>query len=126
MVGVLFMKTLITGLILAALISPSALAYQKFEEYRFLGSEIRSVSAPPVEHESPGSLILTVGWDAAEPEKITIESDNSLDGCLQEIENAIGNDKRYVQIVIDISSQSINRVAVLECSSFDALFPFEN
>ena len=100
---------------LLACLAP-ATAFQKFEQFRILGSEIRSVRLGPQEVEDPATLIIELAADSSGPHEITIESDDGLDACVQTIEYAIGDAASYIQITVQLTADTMNGVMVTECA----------
>ena len=96
----------------------SVYAVQKFEEFRIFGSEIRSVKIEPQEVEAPATMIITVGFDDKNVTKITVESDEELDSCKQQLDAIIGNKQSYAQIVVHVNAETMNGVFVTQCSVF--------
>jgi hypothetical protein len=105
------MRLITIPIVLMALIS-NAQAFQKFEEYRILGSEIISIKMLKQEVEDPSSFALYLK-DLAEP--IIFESDGFLDGCLQNIDYMIGDASQYVQIKVQTTADTMNGIMVTEC-----------
>ena len=99
-----------------ASVAPAA-ALQKFEEYRILGSEIRSVRLGPQEVEDPATLVIELVTESSETEEISIESDGGLDDCKLTIDYTIGDKSRYIQIRVHTTADTMNGVIVTECST---------
>lgn len=119
------MLRLMLAMAMAGACCGGANAFQNFEEYRILGSEIQSVSMAPYEHEDPATLIIKVGSSADDAQEIVIESDGDLDTCKSDIETIIGNSDQYAQIVIYKSAQTMNGVLVTECAMLDVLRSYQ-
>jgi hypothetical protein len=115
------MKRLLTSSAAIVITTCSAAAFQKFEEYRIPGNEIRSVDLAPQAHEDPAVMIIVVGTDSANSQRIEIESDFPLDRCREDIEIIVGADNAYVQMVVDMTAQTMNGVLLTECSIFYGL-----
>lgn len=94
-----------------------ALAMQKFEEYRILGSEIQSVRLGPQEVEDPATLIIELVTGSSETQEFMIESDGGLDDCKMTIDYAIGDANRYVEIRVQTTADTMNGVMVTGCAS---------
>jgi hypothetical protein len=94
--------TQVFPMLLGLMLMPAApaSALQKFEQYRIMGSEIRSVRLGPQEVEDPATLIIELVSDASEPAEIMLESDGGLDDCKLTIEYAIGDRNSYIQITL--------------------------
>lgn len=110
------MIRLILVLALAASCGPSALALQKFEQYRIMGNEIRSVRFGPQQVEDPATLIIELVSDTSDPREIMLESDGGLDECKLTIEYAIGDAGSYVQVTVHLTADTMNGVIVTECA----------
>jgi hypothetical protein len=106
------------ALLLGLMLMPAApaSALQKFEQYRIMGSEIRSVRLGPQEVEDPATLIIELVSDASEPAEIMLESDGGLDDCKLTIEYAIGDRNSYIQITLHLTADTMNGVMVTECA----------
>ncbi|MCP4380808.1 MAG: hypothetical protein GY798_05200 [Hyphomicrobiales bacterium] len=115
------MKRLLASSAAIAISISSAPAFQKFEEYRIPGNEIRSVDMAPQGHEDPAVMILVVGADEGSSQKIEIESDFPLDRCMEDIETIVGANNAYVQMVVDMTAPTMNGVLLTECSIFHGL-----
>lgn len=100
----------------AAALGSSAQALQKFEQYRIMGSEIRSVRSGPQQVEDPATLIIELVSDSSDPREIMLESDGDLDDCKRTIEYAIGDGGSYVQITLHLTADTLNGVIVTECA----------
>ncbi|MGJ8571353.1 MAG: hypothetical protein ACSHXI_11710 [Hoeflea sp.] len=109
-------RSFLAALIALALVNPSS-ALQKFEEYRIIGSDIRSVRLGPQEVEDPATLIIELVSDASESREITIESDGGLDECKLTIDHAIGDKTRYIEIRVQTTADTMNGMMVTECAS---------
>lgn len=110
------MKTVFVGLAVGLSIASSAFAYQEFSEYRIMGSEIRSVTLGEQQHEDPATLVIELNAAENSPQKLVIESDGFLDECLQEIQNIIGDNTSYVQIVVSETADTMNGTLHTECA----------
>lgn len=88
------------------------LAFQKFEQYRILGSEILSVRLGPLEHEAPATMYISTGTG----QEIMIESDGALDDCKGSVEEIIGNRHAYIEISVHVSADTMNGVMLTGCS----------
>lgn len=106
----------LAALIALATVHPSS-ALQKFEEYRIIGSDIRSVRLGPQEVEDPATLIIELVSDTSDTQEITIESDGGLDECKLTIDTTIGDKTRYVEIRVHTTADTMNGVMVTECAS---------
>jgi hypothetical protein len=111
------MIRLLTALVFVLASMATAPAFQKFEEYRIAGSEIRSVRLGPQEVEDPATLIIELVSESTDTMELMIESDGSLDECKTEIEYMIGDRQRYVEIVAHITADTMNGVMVVRCST---------
>ncbi len=105
------MRIILMLISVMALIS-NAHAFQKFEEYRILGSEIISIKMLEQEVEASASFALYLK-DLAEP--IIFESDGFLEDCKQNIDYMIGDATRYVQITTQMTADTMNGIMVTEC-----------
>lgn len=108
-------RPFLAALIALASVHPTS-ALQKFEEYRIIGSDIRSVRLGPQEVEDPATLIIELVTGAPENLEVSIESDGGLDECKLTIENAIGDKASYVQISVHLTADTMNGVMVTECA----------
>ncbi|MCY0096124.1 hypothetical protein [Hoeflea ulvae] len=99
-----------------ALAGPAS-ALQKFEEYRIMGNEIRSVEMGPQEVEDPATLIITLQSEGGESRQILLESDGFLDDCMQTINYTIGDTSRYIQIRAHLTADTMNGAVITECTS---------
>ena len=109
-------RSFLAALIVLASVNPSS-ALQKFEEYRIMGSDIRSVRLGPQEVEDPATLIIELVTDASETREITIESDGGLDECKMTIDYTIGDKTRYIEIRVHTTADTMNGMMVTECAS---------
>jgi hypothetical protein len=109
-------RSVLAALIALASVTPSS-AFQKFEEYRILGSDIRSVRLGPQQVEDPATLIIELATDSAEAREITIESDGGLDECKLTIDYTIGDSTRYIEIRVHTTADTMNGMMVTECAS---------
>jgi hypothetical protein len=109
-------RPVLAALIALASITPAS-ALQKFEEYRIIGSDIRSVRLGPQQVEDPATLIIELVSDSAEAREITIESDGGLDDCKLTIDYAIGDTSRYIEIRVHTTADTMNGMMVTECAS---------
>ena len=110
------MIRLVLVMALAATCGSSALALQKFEQYRIMGNEIRSVRFGPQQVEDPATLIIELVSDTSDPREIMLESDGGLDECKLTVEYAIGDASSYVQITVHLTADTMNGVIVTECA----------
>lgn len=97
------------------------LAFQKFEEYRIRGDEIRSVKLGPQEVEDPATLVIELNSDASGVQQITVETDFDVEPCKTSIEEIIGNKQAYIQIVVHVTAQTMNGVVITQCSAMYGL-----
>ena len=111
------MACLFVVLIFALAFAAPASALQKFEEYRIMGNEIRSVRLGPQEVEDPATLIIDLVSDPSEARDITLESDGGLDDCKLTIDYAIGDKTRYIEIRVQTTADTMNGVMVTECAA---------
>ncbi|WP_417408431.1 hypothetical protein [Hoeflea sp.] len=109
-------RPVLAGLIALASVTPAS-ALQKFEEYRIIGSDIRSVRLGPQQVEDPATLIIELVSDASEAREITIESDGGLDECKLTIDHTIGDNTRYIEIRVHTTADTMNGMMVTECAS---------
>lgn len=110
------MIRLFLALVFASTFAASASALQKFEQYRIMGSEIRSVRLGPQEVEDPATLIIELVSESSGSREIMIESDGSLDECKTTIDYVIGDKASYIQITIQLTADTMNGVMVTECA----------
>lgn len=97
-----------------------ASAYQHLVTHRIFTGELISATLGDQGVEDPATLILEVGPSPEEITEIIIESDDSLDECLQNIERIKDYSTGYVEILVDHSAQTMNGVMVLHCTDFYA------
>ncbi len=69
-----------------------AWAFQKFEEYRIPGNEIRAVRVTPPADEDPATIVIELDAEVQDDRQIVLESDNGLDDCKATVESAIGDE----------------------------------
>lgn len=109
-------RLLLISIFAVTSVAPAS-AFQKFEEYRIIGSEIRAVQLGPQEVEDPATLIIDLVSDGSGPQQISLESDGGLDECKQTIDYTIGDSSRYVQIRVHTSADTMNGMMVTECTT---------
>ncbi len=102
--------------LLAGFCGPAS-AFQKFEEYRIPGNEIRAVRVTPPANEDPATIVIELDAEAQNDRQIILESDNALDDCKATVESAIGDEDTYVEIVLHTTANTMNGVIVVECLS---------
>ena len=115
---IMMTKRVALPLLLAACALGSAApasAFQKFEEYRIFGSEISSVTIGPQGVEAPATLIVKFVDTERFPEDLVLESDQSVDDCRDTIERAIGDENQYVQIVVQLTADTMNGILIVGC-----------
>jgi len=110
------MARLLLILLFSLAFTPPVTAFQKFEHYRILGSEILSVRLGPQEVEDPASLILELTAESSGPREITIESDFGLDDCKATVEEILGSATSTVEITVHVTADTMNGVMVLQCA----------
>ena len=93
-----------------------ALALQKFEEYRIVGSEILSVRLGRQQVEDPATLIIELVTESSQSQELSIESDGGLDECKLTIDYAIGDKASYIEIRVHTTADTMNGVMVTECA----------
>jgi hypothetical protein len=107
--------SLCAALMLAA---TTAQAFQKFEDYRILGSEIRSIKAiDPEFEEDPEMLEIELIGDGSEGVTLQIETDGSLEECAQTLEYLVGDPSQYAQIVVQVNAATMNGSLIVQCSA---------
>lgn len=95
-----------------------ALAWQKFEEYRILGSDLRSVRAiDPAFEEDPMQLQLVVGAAGEAPVTLDIETDGDAAECAQTLDHMTGDPNRYAQIIVQVNADTMNGSLIIQCSA---------
>tara|TARA_R110002020_G_scaffold35195_7_gene106335 strand:+ start:3161 stop:3514 length:354 start_codon:yes stop_codon:yes gene_type:complete len=109
------LRSSLTVLVVLASMSPAP-AFQKFEQYRILGSEILSVRLGPMEVEDPATLILELTPNSSGPGEITIESDAGLDACKATVEEILGSATSTVEITVQVTADTMNGVMVIQCA----------
>lgn len=114
------LRIILLGLITIATTFP-VLAFQKFEEYRIRGDEIRSVKLGPQEVEDPATLVIELSSSAPGVKQIVVETDFDVEPCKASLEEAIGNKLAYVQIVVHVTAQTMNGVVITQCSALYGL-----
>ena len=105
--------------------SSLAMAFEKFEEYRIVGTEIASVDlvAPGMAEDPHLFTIHTVNEEAIE-----LEADNEvtfMENCRDAVERVIGNSTAYIQIVILANAQTMNGSLFLQCTDLPFSIPAE-
>jgi len=110
------MSRLCLLLICVLALAAPATALQRFEEFRIMGSEIRSVRFGPQQVEDPVTLIIELVSESSEPLEITIESDGGLDECKMTIDYAIGDTASYIQITSHLTADTMNGIIVTQCA----------
>lgn len=101
---------------LALLLGTSAVqAFQKFEDYRILGSEIASITATdPDFEEDPEILEIKLVEDSV---TLSLETDGSLEECAQTLEYVVGDPNQYAQIVVQVNAPTMNGSLIVQCSA---------
>ena len=117
------MARLILILLVALASATPATGFQKFEHYRILGSEIVSVRLGPQEVEDPATLILELTQDSPGPREIVVESDFELDTCKATVEAILGSATSSVEIVVQVSADTMNGVMVIQCAQISVPTP---
>lgn len=110
------MVRLVTSCCLALALAAPALALQRFEQYRIMGSEIAAVRTAPHVDEDPAALIITLKSEQKEPVEITLESDGPVEDCQTIMEYAIGDANSYIQITVQHTADTMNGVMMTECA----------
>ena len=93
-------------------------AFQKFEDYRILGSEIASIKATdPDFEEAPEVLEIELIQEGAANVILSLETDGSLDECAQSLDYIIGDPTQYAQIVVQVNAPTLNGSLIVQCTA---------
>lgn len=104
------------------LTATTAQAFQKFEDYRILGSEIRSIKAiDPDFEEDPEVLEIELIEDGAPSVVLQLETDGGLEDCLQHIQYVVGDPNQYAQIVVQVNAPTLNGSLIVQCAAVPLL-----
>lgn len=96
----------------------AAHAWQKFEDYRILGTDLRAVKAiDPEFNEDPAVLELVVGAQGENPVTLQIETDGILEDCARTLQYIIGDPNNYAQIIVQTNASTMNGTLIVQCSS---------
>ncbi len=108
----------LTALLAFLVAAQPVLAFQKFEDYRILGSEIASIKATdPDFEEDPEVLEIELIGDGGPDVTLQIETDGSLDECRQSLEYVIGDPNQYAQIVVQVNAPTLNGSLIVQCTA---------
>ena len=118
-----FHKAFLLGLALVSFFHLPAAAYQLFHTYRIAGSDILAVSEGEYVVEDPLVLRLKLKSGTSEPADLVIETDGDIEECKLQLENIIGSNSAYAEIVVDMNAQTMNGVLMIQCAVFQGLFP---
>lgn len=106
------------ALVACLALSGPAEAWQKFEDYRILGTELQGVKAvDPAFEEDPAVLELLVGAEGETPVTLELETDGFLEDCAQTLEYVIGDPNAYAQIVVQVNADTMNGSLIIQCSA---------
>ena len=87
----------------------AAQAFQKLEDYRILGSEIRAITVvDPDFEEDPEVLNIELIGEGGQDVILQIETDGSLGECRQSLEYVIGDPDQYAQIIVHVNAPTMN------------------
>jgi hypothetical protein len=114
------MKSLISATVVIFATLSSAQGYSLLEDHRIFGSDIRAVSHVPIgsEIEAPGVLTITLVDGAATVKEIVFESDDEVESCANAVESIIGSPTSYVQIVVELTADTMNGSLINLCRTF--------
>ncbi|MGH1577799.1 hypothetical protein [Planktotalea sp.] len=105
----------LVGFFLAISCGSAAFGFQKFEDYRILGSEIASIKAiDPEFEEDPEVLEIELVEGGV---TLQLETDGFLDECLQSLEYLVGDPNQYAQIVVQVNTPTMNGSLIVQCTA---------
>jgi hypothetical protein len=73
--------------------------------------------------EDPLVLTLTLNIGSGEFTSPAIETDGDIEECKLQLETIMGSNSAFAEIVVDMNTQTMNSVLMIQCAVFHGLFP---